>query len=169
MARPLVALVPPQVFHHQTQAGETVWFVYSEQTGLIASGESLEKAQARYVAAEPERMPLDYQSKSRFRPPQMTEKTTLNFSVFHPLDHWLLSPRCRSFYGGARRHLSLWWAYEPGLPNPHYLWFALRCHLGHHQAVDVWRVISALNLTLNSGGICTYCYKPLPRPWADED
>jgi hypothetical protein len=180
MARPLVTLVPPQNFCHQYQSGKTVWFVYSEHTGLIASADTLEEAQRRYTAAEPERMPVDYpskpermpvdyQSKPRFRPSQMTEKTTLDFSVFHPLGHWILSPTCRSFYGGARRHLNLWWNYEPGLPNPHYLWFALRCRLGHHQAVDVWQVISSLNLTLNSGGLCTYCYKKMPRPWANED
>jgi hypothetical protein len=167
MARPLVTPVPPQIFHRLNHAGETIWFVYSEQTGLIAPGKTLEEAQQRYTNAEPERMPLDYEP--RFRPPQVSAKTTFDFSVFHPLDHWILTPRCRSFYGGARRHLSLWWNYEPGFPNLHYLWFTLRCRLGHHQAIDSWQMISALHLTLNGGGLCAYCYQKMPRPWTNED
>jgi hypothetical protein len=39
----------------------------------------------------------------------------LDFSEFHPLDHWAGDDRCRSMPGGFRRHLDLWWRYQgPG-------------------------------------------------------
>lgn len=36
----------------------------------------------------------------------------LDFSMFHPLDHWPFTRECASHYGGWRQHLHLAWEYR---------------------------------------------------------
>jgi len=39
----------------------------------------------------------------------------IDFSVWHPLDHWAFSSYCWSFHGGGFHHLKLWWEFQrPG-------------------------------------------------------
>lgn len=39
----------------------------------------------------------------------------IDFSVFHPLDHWAFSPQCFRWHGGPIHHLRLWWEFQrPG-------------------------------------------------------
>ncbi len=35
-----------------------------------------------------------------------------DFSHFHPLDHWALSPECWRWYGGPVNHIKLWWTFQ---------------------------------------------------------
>lgn len=63
--------------------------------------------------------------------------TTLDFSQFHPLDHWPWEPRCQSLPGGRRRHLQLAWEHK----DRH--WSRIRrrslCRLGHHRITHAWK------------------------------
>lgn len=61
----------------------------------------------------------------------------LDFSQFHPLDHWPGTKRCRSFYGGTRKHLSMTWEYRRRDQVLHPLYSVLLCPLGIH-AEQVW-------------------------------
>lgn len=56
----------------------------------------------------------------------------LDFSIFHPLDHRLGNARCRSFPGGSRQHLVLWWEYQCRW-RPDVLWHKVLCRTGHHD------------------------------------
>lgn len=42
----------------------------------------------------------------------------LDFSEFHPLDHFAGDRRCRSLPGGFLRHVRLWWDYQGPGWNP---------------------------------------------------
>lgn len=66
----------------------------------------------------------------------------LDFSIFHPLDHWPWERRCRELYGGWRRHIHLTWTYRW---RPQIEWylkrpiFFLLCKLGFHDD-ETWYV-----------------------------
>lgn len=58
----------------------------------------------------------------------------LDFSQFHPLDHWPGSARCRSLYGGWRNHLRMAWDYKwSGDLRSHTL-----CRIGRHRWGRTW-------------------------------
>jgi len=59
----------------------------------------------------------------------------LDFSEFHPLDHWPWSRRCLSLPGGAGRHLRLTWEYRRG-PE---LRARTVCLVGIHRPRPYWR------------------------------
>jgi hypothetical protein len=43
------------------------------------------------------------------------EVKEIDFSIFHPLDHWAFSRDCFGWYGGPLQHLRLWWEFQrPG-------------------------------------------------------
>lgn len=61
-----------------------------------------------------------------------------DFSMYHPLDHWPFTARCREHYGGGRHHLRIAWAFRRR--DQVYGW-GLRwttCLIGRHRW-DVWR------------------------------
>lgn len=64
-------------------------------------------------------------------PPVIRE---LDFSEFHPLDHWPGTSDCRSLPGGARRHLALGWEYK----WPSQAARATLCRVGWHKWVHGW-------------------------------
>ena len=63
----------------------------------------------------------------------MNEEPCLDFSEFHPLDHWPWEQRCRDHFGGWRRHLELWHEYQA--PDP--IGWVL-CKLGRHDPGPFW-------------------------------
>ena len=78
----------------------------------------------------------------------------LNFSQFHPLDHWIWERRCREFYGGWRIHLKYGWDFK---------WRArlheeTLCRLGFHKFKPGFHHrASGKHWTA-----CVYCWKHLP-------
>lgn len=79
----------------------------------------------------------------------------LDFSQFHPLDHWPGSPYCRSLYGGVRNHLSMTWRYrrrEQALWPFHRL---LRCPFGRHDWQVWYRHVDAQRRSVRP--VCRYC------------
>lgn len=68
-------------------------------------------------------------------------KPKLDFSIYHPLDHWLWEARCREHYGGWQRHLDLAWHYHW---KPELVWWIERplyfvvCRFGHHKLETWW-------------------------------
>ncbi|HEX4395453.1 MAG TPA: hypothetical protein VH084_28565 [Mycobacterium sp.] len=58
----------------------------------------------------------------------------LDFSQFHPLDHWPGSAYCRGLYGGTRNHLSMTWSYR----RKDQLLAATLCKIGRHRWRNVW-------------------------------
>lgn len=61
----------------------------------------------------------------------------IDFSEFHPLDHWPLTRRCRGLPGGTRNHLHLTWVYRRREQALHPLYKLVLCPLGRHH-VQVW-------------------------------
>jgi hypothetical protein len=61
----------------------------------------------------------------------------LDFSEFHPLDHWPATARCRSLPGGAVRHLRYAWVFRRREQAMTPLYKLLRCPLGRH-AEQIW-------------------------------
>lgn len=56
----------------------------------------------------------------------------LDFSRFHPLDHWPWQARCRQFYGGPRYHVVIAWEYRHR-ENLRYYWHRwVACRFGSH-------------------------------------
>lgn len=41
-----------------------------------------------------------------------SEIRSIDFSIWHPLDHWPWEKRCREHHGGPRNHLKLTWEYR---------------------------------------------------------
>ena len=144
-------------------ANPSSWLAFSEQTGLIAEGDSPEAALSRYEAALPERRPLDF---AWGQEPVPARSPKLDFSVFHPLDHWVGSAYCRTFYGGGRRHLSLWWDYQAELLRPTNALARAGCLFGRHHPVDYWMRSPDSGQFLNAGASCSDCSIPLPRAWS---
>jgi hypothetical protein len=72
--------------------------------------------------------------------PPRIDADKLDFSEFHPLDHWPGSAYCRSLPGGTRNHLDMAW---------HYKWRGILaaetlCRIGRHEMTTVWRRDRAL-------------------------
>jgi hypothetical protein len=62
----------------------------------------------------------------------------LDFSIFHPQDHWPLDPRCRRLPGGIERHLHDWYTYRWDW-HLNEIAGRLRCHLlRRHDWRDSW-------------------------------
>lgn len=97
----------------------------------------------------------------------------LDFSRYHPLDHWPGTRRCREHYGGWRNHLSMAWEYRRR--DQVIGWFArwTRCLTGRHSW-QVWRRFGGIeefrSKNLGAPGDykawCRYCHK---RRTATED
>jgi hypothetical protein len=93
--------------------------------------------------------------------PPDPEDVQLDFSQWHPLDHWSGTARCRTLYGGWRWHLRIAWEFKwRGQLRTHTL-----CKLGRHGAYvsgysrapgtqrGVW---------LEHWPVCPHCYAPKP-------
>lgn len=92
----------------------------------------------------------------------------LDFSRYHPLDHWPGTQRCRQHYGGWRHHLSLAWTYHRR--DQVIGWFArwTTCLYGRH-GWQVWRRVERPDpggplIPKERGepsdytGMCRYCH-----------
>lgn len=82
----------------------------------------------------------------------------LDFSEFHPIDHWPGSRYCRSLPGGTRRHLACAWdiKWRERVQAP--LYWTLLCRIGRHK-VQVW--YSACPRAVMP--VCAFCdYTRLP-------
>lgn len=76
---------------------------------------------------------------------------SLDFSIFHPLDHWPGSPYCRTWPGGWRRHLKLAWEHK---------WHAATlCRLGWHK----WA--NGSDSTGWKGQSCWFCWGRKSSKW----
>jgi hypothetical protein len=74
----------------------------------------------------------------------------LDFSQFHPLDHYLW--QCTGYPGGHRRHLAYRWEFE----WRHRLRSRTLCRLGRHSPVQWWRRYDG-----KSWSACAHCDKEL--------
>lgn len=87
----------------------------------------------------------------------------IDFSQFHPLDHWPGGHYCRSLPGGTRRHLGLTWDHRrrDQLAWP---WHRLiLCPLGHHRT-NVWWQARGRRIT-KATARCDFCpYEREPTP-----
>lgn len=98
----------------------------------------------------------------------------LDFSQYHPLDHWPGTRRCRQHYGGWRGHLSMAWEYRRRDQVVGLFARWTTCLMGRHSW-RVWRFVRGID-ELRSGGKagapgdympeCRYCHK---RRTATED
>lgn len=77
----------------------------------------------------------------------------LDFSEFHPLDHWPGGAYCRSLPGGTRNHLALTWRFrrKQQLIQPFHRVF--RCWWGKHQWA-LWQTAGANPIVTPQ---CVYC------------
>lgn len=98
----------------------------------------------------------------------------LDFSQWHPLDHWPGTRRCREHYGGWRRHLTIAWEFHRR--DQVVGWFArwTTCLMGRHSW-QVWRVVRRIDEFRQAGKVgapgdykpvCRYCHR---RRTATED
>lgn len=93
-------------------------------------------------------------------PPEI-DPTQLDFSEFHPLDHYIWEPRCRDHFGGPKRHIQLWWWYKFEY-TPEKVWHRwVLCRLDRHQSSKGWgrkdpdsEWVSTVN--------CRWCWLKLP-------
>lgn len=79
----------------------------------------------------------------------------LDFSQFHPLDHWPGTRRCRQLYGGWRNHLHLTWAFRRREQVAYPFVRVFRCPFGRHK-FEVWTVRD-LDGTRKVKPVCAYC------------
>lgn len=78
----------------------------------------------------------------------------IDFSRFHPIDHYPWTARCRSLYGGGFYHVRIWW----GHIGRQYLRAWTVCRLGRHQPVRAWREDPK-----KFSVVCRNCGKPLSQ------
>lgn len=91
----------------------------------------------------------------------MSDRMKLDFSQFHPLDHWPASKRCMSLPGGPKNHMSLAWQYKwrDKLVEP---WARIfRCSFGKHKFIT-WTHRSPLTDKINVVPRCNYCEATRP-------
>ena len=80
---------------------------------------------------------------------------TLDFSEFHPLDHWPFSQRCKEFYGGGFHHLSIAWHYHRKEQIGYYLkrpFYKILCKFGKHDT-KCWHISSINRYQI----MCRFC------------
>lgn len=68
----------------------------------------------------------------------MPELPELDFSQYHPLDHWPFSARCRDHYGGGRHHLRIAWRFRRRDEVVGVFARVSTCVIGRHKW-QVWR------------------------------
>lgn len=90
----------------------------------------------------------------------------LDFSQYHPLDHWPYTARCRAHYPHGWRsgwhHLTSTWTYRRRDQALTPLYRLLLCPLGRHK-VQVWYARSTVDAGWKVMPRCYYCtYTRLP-------
>jgi hypothetical protein len=79
-----------------------------------------------------------------------------DFEHWHPLDHSVGSRRCKTLYGGRRRHMRLLW--ENNVYDGVRIWTF--CLLGKHRYMEHWELRDGHTAELHPS--CYYCDTPLP-------
>ena len=79
---------------------------------------------------------------------------TLDFDEFHPLDHIIGTPICRTYHGGVRIHLSYAWQYKWRDRLIRFYRYPLFCWLNYHRLRPCTK---RTNERLYAGRICTDC------------
>jgi hypothetical protein len=93
-------------------------------------------------------------------PPKVDPKK-LDFSEFHPLMHRLGSRECRSYYGGPKRHVQIWWWYKFEY-KPKNVWHRwVLCRLGRHVPMTGWSRADVESEWVSRVN-CRYCICKLP-------
>ena len=82
-------------------------------------------------------------------PPWNIDPDKLDFSQFHPLDHFPASRRCRSLPGGWRNHLKMAWDFKWSRELAYYT----RCKLGYHRYGRAWQQ------SRGDFRACVWCWK----------
>lgn len=80
----------------------------------------------------------------------------LDFSEFHPLDHWCFTRDCAGWHGGWINHIKLWWEYQA--PDPV---GRLMCLAGFHDITPYWHYGKGEDPTKDkppSGEWCRRCW-----------
>lgn len=89
----------------------------------------------------------------------------LDFSQFHPLDHWPSSPRCWGLYGSPWNHIVMTWQFRR---REQVVGFFRRligsCRRGRH-AYRIWYTQAADRYTAQ----CVYCSNQRPATQAETD
>lgn len=80
----------------------------------------------------------------------------LDFSQFHPLDHWPGSAYCRSLPGGTRNHLKMTWSYRR---RPMLASWTL-CRIGRHRIITARRRDSVADEWVSFQTCNNCCYTP---------
>jgi len=95
-------------------------------------------------------------SQDEFRSAPNINPDKVDFSQFHPLDHWPGTARCRGFYGGTRNHLSMAWDFKWRAEIKHHT----KCRLGLHEVVQAWR----MGPNPATFTVCRNCSKRMSEP-----
>lgn len=85
------------------------------------------------------------------------EINELDFSQFHPMDHYLWERRCREHFGGPVNHVKLWWAYKCEY-KPSDLWHKVMCRTGRHH-VTGGQTIMIFGRETTVTRCCCWCRK----------
>lgn len=80
----------------------------------------------------------------------------LDFSVFHPLDHWPGTAYCRSLPGGVRNHLHIAWVFQRRDQVLQPFRRVLSCPFGRHTW-DVWSSVHRVTRVVTVIPACRYC------------
>jgi hypothetical protein len=85
----------------------------------------------------------------------------LDFTRFHPLDHWPGTLRCRQLPGGTRNHLTLAWQYKWSRQ----LAAVTLCAIGRHRWLTGRRYLNrgTPHETSVPTRTCFNCYKTCPE------
>jgi hypothetical protein len=108
-----------------------------------------------------------------FSPPRLPDPDLVVFDadVFHPLDHWFGSRRCRSTQRSAWRSMRLHWQYEWsfGPWRDRFGWWhrVTGCWLGRHHYVTSWRR-EASGRPVFHRRFCWWCRRDDPSAIAHE-
>ena len=81
--------------------------------------------------------------------PPRIDPDKLDFSQFHPIDHYWFEPRCKELYGKRRIHFKYAWEF---IHLPRLKSWTL-CKVGRHNYVQWWRHEQPLFEA------CSYCSK----------
>lgn len=101
--------------------------------------------------------------RNEYEPPHI-DPDKLDFSQFHPLDHWPLSKRCREHYGGFRNHVKLVWCYKWNIEG----WIKehiTHCPWGRHCYRPWFRAAGGIpgGEMKYAGRTCIWCHDDMPE------
>lgn len=90
-------------------------------------------------------------------PPKFDRDAKLDFSRFHPLDHYPWQYMCKDYYGGWRIHMQYWW--DLMAKDLLRKWFL--CPLWIHHYQEWWRPnpLGRDHPMVSAGFMCSGCGK----------